>query len=126
MGNVLTDDQLQTRMSLLIRLTRSGAADETAWHEFVRIYAPVIFRWCRAHQLQDTDAEDVTQQVLFKLASVLPTFSYDPTKSFRAWLSTITHHARVDFLTNRGSPGSGDSAVWNILASVEARESLIE
>lgn len=116
----------QTRLSLLIRLTRSGTADETAWCEFVDIYTPLIYRWCRSHHLQDTDAKDVTQQVLLKLAMVLPTFTYDPSKSFRAWLTTLTHHAWVDFLSGRDQPGSGDSAVWSMLASVEAREDLLQ
>lgn len=119
-------EQLQTRLSLLIRLTRNGVTDDGAWREFVDIYTPLIYGWCRGHNLQDTDAKDVTQQVLMKLATVLPTFQYDPSKSFRAWLTTLTHHAWVDFLSGRDQPGSGDTGIWAILASVEAREDLLQ
>ncbi len=119
-------EQLQTRLSLLVRLTRTGGADATAWREFVDIYTPLIYCWCRGHKLQDTDARDVTQQVLLKLSTVLPTFQYDPSKSFRAWLTTLTHHAWVDFLSSRQVSGSGNARIWAALASVEAREDLMQ
>src|SRR5262249_35565239 len=118
-------DPLLTRLSLLTRLTRPGPFDERAWQEFVDHYAPLIFRWCQQHRLQDTDAEDVTQQVMLKLATRLPTFTYDPSKSFRAWLRTLTYHAWVDFLADQNHRGSGDTGVWRVLASVESRDELL-
>jgi RNA polymerase sigma-70 factor (ECF subfamily) len=119
-------EQMQTRLSLLSRLTRPGPCDERAWQDFVDHYAPLIYRWCRRHNLQDSDAKDVTQQVLLKLATHLPAFSYDPSKSFRAWLRTLTYHAWVDFLSDQGPRSSGDSGVWKALASVESREDLLK
>jgi RNA polymerase sigma-70 factor (ECF subfamily) len=119
-------DPLLTRLSLLTRLTRPGAFDERAWQEFVDHYAPLIFRWCQGHHLQDSDAEDVTQQVMLKLATHLPNFSYDSSKSFRAWLRTLTHRAWVDFLADQGHRGSGDTGVWHVLAAVEARDELLK
>jgi RNA polymerase sigma-70 factor (ECF subfamily) len=115
-----------TRLSLLTRLTRPGPLDEAAWREFVDRYAPLIFRWCRQHGLQASDSEDVTQQVMLKLATHLPTFSYDPTKSFRAWLRTLTHHAWVDFLSDNRNRGSGDTGVWKVLGTVESRDDLLK
>jgi RNA polymerase sigma factor (sigma-70 family) len=119
-------DPLLTRLSLLTRLTRPGPFDERAWQEFVDHYAPLIFRWCQRHKLQDSDAEDVTQQVMLKLATRLPTFSYDPSKSFRGWLRTLTYHAWVDFLGAQDHRGSGDTGVWRVLASVESRDELLK
>ena len=46
---------------------------------------------------EDADAEDITQLVLMKLAQKMGDFTYDPSKSFRAWLKTIAHHAWFDF-----------------------------
>jgi RNA polymerase sigma-70 factor (ECF subfamily) len=115
-----------TRLSLLTRLTRPGPFDERAWQEFVHHYAPLVFRWCRQHGLQDMDAEDVTQQVMLKLATRLPTFSYDPSKSFRGWLRTLTSHAWVDFLGDQGHRGSGDTGVWRLLTSVASRDDLLK
>lgn len=119
-------DPLLTRLSLLTRLTRPGPFDERAWQEFVDHYAPLIFRWCRQHGLQESDAEDVTQQVMLKLATRLPTFSYDPSKSFRGWLRTLTYHAWVDFLGDQTDRGSGDTGVWRLLTSVESRDDLLK
>jgi RNA polymerase sigma-70 factor (ECF subfamily) len=60
---------LATRASLLIRLYRSGGVDEGAWREFINRYGRLIYKWCRYWQLQDADAEEVTQQVLMQLVS---------------------------------------------------------
>src|SRR6476659_8512080 len=95
-------EQAETRLSLLVRLTRSGPADERAWQEFVNYYAPVIYRWSVQRGLQDMDAQDLTQQVLLRLATKLPAFTYDPARSFRSWLRTLTYHAWADLLSEQG------------------------
>ncbi len=120
-------EQAQTRLSLLTRLARPGPIDQEAWAEFVDCYAPLVYKWCRRWNLQDTDAKDVTQQVLLKVATQMVRFTYDPTGSFRAWLKTLTHHAWLDFLGAQGKAGqaTGDSAVREMLGSLEAREDLL-
>ena len=77
-----------TRTTLLARL-RKDPANEAAWGEFVEHYGRHIHRWCRQWNLQDADAEDVTQEILVKLAQKLRGFVYDPSRSFRGWLKTI-------------------------------------
>src|SRR5579875_1332452 len=110
----------QTRVSLLARLYRSGAADADAWREFVNIYGRQIYKWCRHWGLQETDAEDVTQQVLLQLLTKMKEFVYDPERSFRAWLKTVTHHAWQNLLASRKHNGAGgaDSHVWEQLLTV--------
>jgi RNA polymerase sigma-70 factor (ECF subfamily) len=116
---------LQTSASLLGRV-QNGAGDQAAWNAFVARYGPRIFAWCRRWQLQESDANDVTQEVLLQLVDKLRRFHYDPGRSFRAWLKTLVHHAWQDFLDKkrRAGLGSGDSAVWQRLDTVEARENL--
>ncbi len=113
-----------TRVSLLVRVANAGPVDQEAWREFATYYGARMYTWCQRWGLQPADAQDVTQQVLVKLASVLRTFAYDPARSFRAWLRTLTHHAWQDFLTaqRRAVPGSGDSAVLERLATEPARD----
>jgi RNA polymerase sigma-70 factor (ECF subfamily) len=118
-------EHAETRLSLLVRLTRDGPSDECAWREFVNYYAPIIYRWCSRRGLQDTDAQDVTQQVLLKLATKLPSFRYDPSRSFRSWLRTLTYHAWADFLSERDPVASGHPNEWAALATAEAREDLL-
>jgi RNA polymerase sigma factor (sigma-70 family) len=115
-----------TRITLLGRLRRDPT-NQAAWAEFVDQYGPKIYAWCRKWSLQEADAQDVTQNVLLKLARKMGEFVYDPSRSFRAWLKTLTYHAWSDFLDSRRRPGqgSGDSGVAEILLSVEAREDLV-
>jgi RNA polymerase sigma factor (sigma-70 family) len=119
------DSQARTSVSLLQKL-RHDPADQAAWSAFVDRYAPAIYNWCQAWELQQADAEDVTQRVLQQLASVFDRFSYDPSRSFRAWLKTLTRHAWSDLSTEQqhAGLGSGDTAVVRILQAVEARENL--
>jgi RNA polymerase sigma-70 factor (ECF subfamily) len=115
-----------TRITLLGRLRRNPG-DQKAWAEFVEQYGPRIYSWCRRWDLQEADAQDVTQNVLLRLAQKLHEFSYDPSRSFRAWLKTLTQHAWSDFVESRkrGGMGSGDSQVLRLLGSLEAREDLL-
>ncbi|HYT92723.1 MAG TPA: sigma-70 family RNA polymerase sigma factor [Gemmataceae bacterium] len=116
-----------TRITLLGRLRRDPT-NETAWAEFVDHYGAKIYAWCRKWNLQEADAQDVTQNVLLKLARKISEFTYDPSRSFRAWLKTLTHHAWSDFLESRQRPGlgSGDSQQADLLQSVEARDDLVQ
>jgi RNA polymerase sigma factor (sigma-70 family) len=115
----------RTSPTLLGRL-RQAPTDQEAWACFVDRYGPKIYEWCRAWRLQEADAEDVTQAVLLRLARRMGRFAYDPAKSFRGWLRTLTRHAVCDFLKQRkgGHVGSGDSQVLEWLQTVEAREDL--
>jgi RNA polymerase sigma-70 factor (ECF subfamily) len=113
-----------TSPTLLGRL--QGLADPDAWGAFVARYGPLIHRWCRHRGLQHADAEDVTQVVLLKLAQHMRDFRYDPSRSFRAWLKTVTHHAWSDYVDSRhrAISGSGDSEVRQQLETVAARDDL--
>jgi RNA polymerase sigma-70 factor (ECF subfamily) len=121
----VADSASRTSPTLLGRLGRSPT-DQAAWEAFVDRYGPKIYAWCLHWKLQKADAEDITQTVLLKLARTIATFSYDPSKSFRAWLKTVTRNAWVDLQEARkpGTQGTGDSQALTALASVEARADL--
>jgi RNA polymerase sigma-70 factor (ECF subfamily) len=112
---------------LLGRL-RQDPLDQAAWAEFVGHYGAKVYAWCRKWGLQEADAQDVTQDVLLRLARKMKDFAYDPSRSFRAWLKTLTSHAWSDFAKARQRPGqgTGDSAVRTGLESTEAREDLVK
>ena len=122
----MTVDSSGARTSgTLLRRVRSPL-DQEAWNEFVELYGRRIYGWCRQWGLQEADAEDVTQDVLLRLASKMRDFAYDPSRSFRGWLRTLTHHAWSEFLLDHKRPGagSGDSQVMQALEQVEARDDL--
>jgi RNA polymerase sigma-70 factor (ECF subfamily) len=116
-----------TSTTLLSRL-RHAPADQAAWEEFVERYSPRIYSWCRHWNLQEADAQDVTQDVLLRLADKMRTFAYDPSGSFRGWLRTLAHHAWYDFIKKReqAAIGSGDSGLLDRLNAIEARTDLLK
>jgi RNA polymerase sigma factor (sigma-70 family) len=122
------DDTPSTRTSptLLGRL-RQQPSDQAAWEEFVGRYGRLILAWCRQTRMQDADIEDVTQIVLIKLADKMKTFAYDPSKSFRGWLRTLTRHAWSDFVEarQRAGRGTGGSDVEERLHTLPARDDLV-
>ncbi len=85
-----------TSLTLMMRL-QQAPADPQAWDEFVRRYQPMIRDWCLRWGAQPVDAEDIAQEVLLKLLAAMKTFRYDPGRSFRAWLKTVTQNAWIDF-----------------------------
>ncbi len=118
------DDVADTSMSLLERL-QANPGDPVAWSLFVNRYQPRIRSWCLNWGLQASDADDVAQEVLVKLFAAMSTFRYDPTKSFRAWLKTVTKHAWADFLSaQRKDPGRNAGPIEMIADSPQAQSDL--
>jgi RNA polymerase sigma-70 factor (ECF subfamily) len=115
----------RTRITLLDRICQNPA-DQATWNEFVARYSPRISGWCRRWGLQEADAQDVTQIVLLQLSTRMRRFAYDPSRSFRAWLKTLTKHAWSDFVADRQrvATDTGDSRSMEALGSVEARQDL--
>src|SRR5262245_14014372 len=96
-----------TRASLLVRI-RDGH-DQDAWHQFVQLYAPVVYGFARKRGLQDADAADVMQDVLRSVAGAASRLNYDPSRgSFRGWLYTVARNRIFNFLdTDRHKIGKG-------------------
>lgn len=120
----MADAWLPTTCPTLLARLRHDPLNEAAWDEFVEYYGRHIYRWCRQWGLQDADAEDVTQVVLLKLSMRMRHFVYDPTKSFRAWLRTLAHHAWADLLAERARSGGKAIDVVAALNQAEARDDL--
>jgi len=77
-----------TSISLLERLRRTG--DQKAWQRFVHLYTPLLYYWARRTGLAVEETADLVQEVLLVLVQKLPEFDYDPERSFRGWLRTVT------------------------------------
>lgn len=121
--DAVTRDNQATSPTLLGKL-RGDFKDED-WSEFVDRYAPAVFSWALQFGLQESDAADVTQEVLLKLLDRMKSFSYDPKRgSFRGWLKTVTVNAARDcgrkIMRFPGGPaglsGVGESKAWDDLA----------
>jgi RNA polymerase sigma factor (sigma-70 family) len=127
MSSMSENQSSRTSVTLLGRL-RQDPKDEAAWIEFLARYEPKIFQWCLRWRLQESDARDVTQDVLLKLHGLVAKFAYDPSRSFRGWLKTLTHHAWRDFVDERkrGGIGSGSSRMAELIANIGAGDDLEE
>jgi RNA polymerase sigma factor (sigma-70 family) len=124
---VAQDHPSQTSVTLLGRL-RQDPHDQAAWNDFVLRYRPKILQWCRRWRLQESDAQDVTQAVLLKLNGLMARFVYDPSRSFRGWLKTLTHHAWRDLISERRQSGHvhGESQMGGLFDNLQAGDDLVE
>jgi RNA polymerase sigma-70 factor (ECF subfamily) len=105
-----------TRLSLLARLR--DVQDHAAWSDFVRLYAPAVYRFARRQGLQDADAADLTQEVLRSVAGSIGRLDLDPCRGrFRSWLFTLAHRRLCDLQLQqrRQTQGSGDTGVAQAL-----------
>jgi RNA polymerase sigma-70 factor (ECF subfamily) len=105
----------ETRYSLIARL--GPALDQEAWHEFVAIYRPVVYRIARQRGLQHADAEDLSQQVLAIARKAVSRFEPDASRGrFRSWLATITQNASTNLLTRRPpDAATGGTSIFELL-----------
>lgn len=86
----------KTSGTLLRRAQRTD--DQAAWSELFDRYQPMLVRWTRAQLGSRVDADEISQRIWTELVRRLPDFSYDPKRSFRAWLKSL-HRSRVlDYL----------------------------
>jgi RNA polymerase sigma-70 factor (ECF subfamily) len=106
-----------TPASLLERL-RDPQAEE-AWIRFVQMYTPMIYTWARRAGASPDDASDLVQDVLTTLVRTLPTFTYEPGKSFRAWLKTVTLNRWREGQRKRVLATTGEADVSNLPADAE-------
>jgi RNA polymerase sigma factor (sigma-70 family) len=76
---------IPTRASLLGRL--KNCDDQESWAEFYDIYSNLIYRVALVAGLSHTEAQEVLQETMIRLAKQMQEFKYDPALgSFRGWL----------------------------------------
>ncbi len=128
LGNSKERDVSSTTSETLLGKLRLNPHDDEAWEGFILRYGSKIQQWCRRRKLQQADAEDVTQNVLARIVTAIQQFEYDPARTFRGWLRTITENAISDYQSRRQvhERGSGDDNVREMLSSLEAREDLLQ
>lgn len=88
---------------------------------------PLIYKYCVRRGVQDSDAQDITQDVLAGVCRSIRDFEYDPIRGrFRSWLGTVTFHAllkhqRKSQRAVRGmGDGKGDAIMDAIPSAVES------
>lgn len=83
---------------------------------FVEVYGPLIFEFVRVRGLQTSDAADVTQEVLLRVAKSIRNFEYDREKGlFRDWLARVVLN-EVRRNRTKKSPDAIDAEQLNLQA----------
>jgi RNA polymerase sigma-70 factor (ECF subfamily) len=111
---------MKTPATLLERLRRPGDAE--AWTRFVELYTPLLYHWCRRIGLRHQDAQDLVQDVLAHLLRKLPELTYDPERSFRSWLRTVTLNKWRESLRRAAPAPEGSAALAEAACPDQAEE----
>ncbi|MCA9176733.1 MAG: sigma-70 family RNA polymerase sigma factor [Planctomycetales bacterium] len=105
-------------MTLAARL-RDGSGG--AWPDFVRLYGPLVDRWCRTAGVHPDAIPDVAQDVFLTAFRAIGRFdSQHPGATFRGWLWTVArsriveHHRRLA----GHEPGQGGSTAQQRLQAI--------
>jgi RNA polymerase sigma-70 factor (ECF subfamily) len=78
----------ETSLSLLNRLRHSPESE--SWDRLVGLYSPLIRAWLRRYDVQDSDANDLVQDVLLAVSKDLGKFEHaGQPGAFRGWLKAI-------------------------------------
>lgn len=89
-----------TSLSLLSQLSRSSEAE--AWSRLVAMYQPLIRGWIGRHGVQDSDADDLVQEVLLAVSTDLGRFEHGGQPgAFRAWMRGILVNRLRNFWRSR-------------------------
>jgi RNA polymerase sigma factor (sigma-70 family) len=88
--------------SVVALVTRAAGSDDSAWHELVDRYAPLVWSICVRYQLGGADIEDVGQTVWLGLVEQLANEKLREPAALPGWLATTTQRECVRVLRARG------------------------
>ena len=75
--------------------------DNPAWSEVFNLYAPFIRKCCSASGLDPASADELCQRIWVELVTRLPSYQYDPSGSFRGWLTRLCQRRIIDMYRER-------------------------
>jgi RNA polymerase sigma-70 factor (ECF subfamily) len=110
----------ETSLSLLDRLQNHD--DPETWHRLVSLYAPLLRGWLKKYDVQDSDIDDLVQEVLLTVSKDLKLFEHGGNPgAFRSWLRTILVNRLRNFWRARGRrpQAGGDSDLDRRLNQLE-------
>lgn len=110
----------------LLRRVSGPDPDPRAWDLFVSRYRPALIDWARRWGAHGAAADDVAQLVLMALVQQFRTFQYDPSRSFRAWLKTVTLRVWARFQRENARALGTGAVGLSLFFSLEARDDMVE
>ncbi|MCG6158262.1 RNA polymerase sigma factor [Rubinisphaera margarita] len=120
------DETFTTSLSMLGDLAEGS---ESAWSRFERRYRAWLMTHCQRSGLSEADADDVTQEVMFKIFQAIGDFDRQRNGSFRKWMLIVTRSRIADLFRkskrNREEPCS-ESFVENAAAAANLEDQIDE
>ena len=110
----------ETSLSLLDRLRCSPESE--SWDRLAALYAPLIRAWLRKYDVQQSDADDLVQEVLLAVSKDLGEFDHGGHPgAFRGWLKAIlVNRLRIFWRARDRRPQArGDSDIDERLAQLD-------
>ena len=110
----------ETSLSLLERLRQSP--ENEGWNRLADLYTPLIRAWLRRYDVQDSDANDLVQEVLLAVSKDLRKFEHrGQPGAFRGWLKAILINRLRKFwrARNRRPQARGNSDIDARLAQLD-------
>ena len=110
----------ETSLSLLERLRHSP--EDESWTRLAGLYTPLIRAWLRRYDVQDSDANDLVQEVLLAVSKDLSKFDHGGHPgAFRGWLRAILVNRLRNFWRSRDRQpqARGDSGIDEKLAQLD-------
>ncbi|MEL6109873.1 MAG: sigma-70 family RNA polymerase sigma factor [Planctomycetota bacterium] len=110
----------ETSLSLLHRLQSSPETD--AWDRLVDLYSPLVRAWLFRYGVQQSDADDLVQEVLLSVSKDIGKFTHGGRAgAFRAWIRAILVNRLRNYwrARNRMPEAAGESELARKLAELE-------
>lgn len=110
----------ETSLSLLHRLQQSSEPE--SWNRLAALYVPLIRAWLRKYDVQESDADDLVQEVLLAVSKDLSKFEHGGQPgAFRGWLKGILVNRLRNFwrARDRRREARGHSDIDERLAELE-------
>ncbi|MCG8651122.1 MAG: sigma-70 family RNA polymerase sigma factor [Pirellulales bacterium] len=114
----------ETSTSLLERLRCGNQPDD--WARLQSLYSPLLRAWARRYDVNDSDADDLVQEVLATVANEVAEFDHNGRQgAFRTWLKRILVNRLREFWRSRArSPvAAGGSDIVQRLNQLEEPQS---
>jgi len=95
----LTTRSWDASFTSMTLLDKARQHDEQAWESIVKLYAPLVYRWCKRAGMSYHDIENLSQEVFTIAYRKLDRFQkLSESDSFRGWLYTLVRNKRIDWL----------------------------
>ena len=110
----------ETSLSLLDRIR--DTSDVQSWDRLVAIYAPLLERWMLRYEVQESEADDIAQEVLTVVSQEMPKFKHNERPgAFRSWLRRILVNRLRNHWRDRqhSPPAAGGSSFLEQLNQLE-------